>query len=373
MDALAQLADLSAAPFNRSLQQWKSHGGKIIGFFCAYIPEEIPYAAGVLPYRMRPTGCARTTLADGYMSSYNCSFAKSCLQYALGGEFSFLDGIVSMNSCDHIRRLYDVWRETAPMPYMSFLSVPHTKGKEAQEWYVQELAGFQKGIEDFVHRKVQKADLRHSVDVYNHTRQLLRQLYETRKEDAPPLSGTQVHQVVLAASAGPREEYNHLLEQLLKEIQGRHSGDGECPRLMVMGSAYDEPAFTQMLESVGGRVVADALCFGGRYFWEPVPTEGDPLPSLARSYLNRPNCARMAGGVPEIADFALAMAREFRVDGIIYQRMRWCDLWGGAILLLQKRFQEQGIPVLPLEREYALTGVGQLRNRVEAFLETLRG
>jgi benzoyl-CoA reductase/2-hydroxyglutaryl-CoA dehydratase subunit BcrC/BadD/HgdB len=238
---------------------------------------------------------------------------------------------------------------------------------------VKELALFQQGLEDFGGRKVGQDDLRHAIDVYNHTRHLLRDLYESTKAGSPPLSGTQVQQVVLAAAACPREHYNQLLEQLLGEIAGRQGTDGSRPRLMVMGSAYDEPAFTQMIEAAGGLVVADALCFGGRYFWEPVATQGEPLASLARSYLNRPNCARMAGAVPEIADFALAVAREFRVDGIIYQRMRWCDLWGGAVLFLQKKFQEEGMPVLNLEREYALTGVGQLRNRVEAFLETLGG
>ena len=94
MTALEELTELAKTPYNRATRDWKEKGGKAVGFVCAYIPEEILYAGGILPYRLNPTTCTETSEADGHMSHFNCTFARACLQFALKGVYEFLDGIV---------------------------------------------------------------------------------------------------------------------------------------------------------------------------------------------------------------------------------------------------------------------------------------
>ena len=144
-------------------------------------------------------------------------------------------------------------------------------------------------------------------------------------------------------------------------------------RLMVIGSALDDPALIKIIEDQGGLVVTDALCFGSRYFWEPVELEGDPLFSLSRSYLSRPKCPRMMNQHASLLEFIMDMVQEFRVDGIIYQKMRFCNLWGGESLFLDKKLQDAMIPVLPLQREHIINDAGQIATRVEAFIEMIKG
>ena len=93
--------------------------------------------------------------------------------------------------------------------------------------------------------------------------------------------------------------------------------------------------------------------------------------SLATSYLNRPSCAGMCDKVVERSDYIKAMVDEFNVDGVIYERMRYCDLWGGQILTLRQELKEADIPLLELEREYILGSTGQLKTRTQAFLERI--
>lgn len=374
LKSLATLAELEGNLLNRAVREWKAEGGKVVGFFCAYVPEELLAAAGVLPYRIRPLGCTQAPLADSLMSSYNCTFARSCLEYALRGEFGFMDGIVSMNSCDHVRRLYDIWKAKAPAGYMHFMSVPHKGGGEAATWYRRELENLQHGLENWLGVPIAEEKLARAIHVQNETRRLLRRLYEMRKAENPRVTGVQVQQALLAATAMPKEAYNRLLEEFLREAAEAPPVSGYRARLMVIGSVYDNVDFTQLLEDAGGLVVADALCFGSRYFWETVETgEGDLLMDLARSYLRRPSCARMSGGVAHRMAFIRDMAAEYRVDGIIYQKMRYCDLWAGEGLQLNRFSREWGIPVLSLDREYWLSGAAGLRIRVEAFLESMRG
>jgi len=120
-------------------------------------------------------------------------------------------------------------------------------------------------------------------------------------------------------------------------------------------------------------VVTDSLCFGSRMMWRDVD-EGasDPITALARYHvIDRPHCPRVFDPELRRPDFIKDMIREFKVDGVIGERMVFCDIWTGENYVLAMDLREEGIPFLRLDREYLLGGVGQLRTRVQAFLETI--
>ena len=372
MSALEELTGLASDLVNPAVLDWKGKGKKVVGFCCSYVPEEIIYAADMLPYRIRASGCAETTSADVYMSHLNCSFVRSCLQFALEGKYEFLDGLVFINSCDHVRRLYDVLRETVDFPFMHFISVPHKVSDGAVAWYKEELREFRENVERSFGVEITEASLSEAINVYNETRSLLKRLYELRQRENPPVTGAESLSVVLAGTTTPKDQYNQLLRRLLEELAEREGTSSYRARLMIAGSGgCDNPAYYEIIEDLGGLVVTDSLCFGSRYFWEPVEIGGDLMLSLAKSYLNRPSCPRMVDKVAERNDFVKEMVEGFKVDGVIFQRIRYCDLWGGQLLHLRKKLRESNIPLLSLEREYMLGGTGQLRTRVQAFLERM--
>ena len=374
MDALEDLTKLAGELTNPAVQEWKAAGKKAVGFFCSYVPEEILHAAGILPCRVRAPGCAGTIEADVYLSHLNCTYMRACLQYALDGSYSHLDGLVFTNSCDHVRRIYDILREIRPddYPLLRLISIPHKSDEDLVSWFGEELTAFKKSIEDTFGVEITGVGLRDAIAVYNQSRDLLRRLYELRKGDKPPISGAEALSVILAGYSLPREQYNDLLRKLLKELESREGISGYRARLMIAGSGgFDDPAYIDVMEELGGLVVTDSLCFGSRGFWEPVQVDDNPMLAIARAYLNRPSCPRMVDKVVERCDFVKQMVRDFNVDGVVFQRMRYCDLWGGQLLSLEKELKESNIPMLSLEREYAMGGAGQLRTRVQAFLERI--
>jgi bzd-type benzoyl-CoA reductase N subunit len=376
MSVLQELTVLSRDAPGATIQDWKGSGKKVVGFFCSYVPEEILYAADILPFRMRATTCTDTAMADVYMSHLNCTFMRSCLQFVLEGRYEFLDGIVFTNSCDHVRRVYDILREIRPadFPLAHFLSVPHKVGDEAALWYRDELEQFRTQVQQCFGVEVTDGRLAEAIDVYNETRSLLKGMYQLRQRESPPLTGAQSLSVVLAAGRVPRTQYNRLLGRLLEELSDTEGIPGYRARLMIAGGGgCDDPDYLQVMEDLGALVVTDSLCFGSRYFWEPVNTEEDLMLGLARSYLNRPSCPGMVDTVAERGRYLKEMVSSFRVDGIVFQRIRYCDLWGGQLLYLPRELKQAGIPLLSLEREYRLSATGQLRTRVQAFLESLEG
>ncbi len=374
MSTLEELTALSKNPFNPVVKEWKAEGKKVVGFLCTYMPEEILYAADILPVRLRAPNCSETSLADVYMSHLSCTFMRSCLQFILEDKFTFLDGLVFTNSCDVVRRLYDNIKENrrSDFPFMHFITVPHKVNEELVAWYKDELKEFAENIEKSFEVEITDAKLKQAIDVYNETRQLLRDLYELRNSDSPPISGAEVLSVVLAGNSLPKDRYNQMLRDLLNELRKRKGIAKYRARLMIAGSGgCDNPDYFGLMEEMGGLIVTDSLCFGSRYFWEPVDAGSDLLLNLARYYLNRPSCPRMVDNVGERGEFVKQMVKYFKVDGVVFQRIRHCDLWGGQLLYTKKDLKEAGIPLLSLEREYMMRDIGQVRTRIQAFLETI--
>ena len=371
---LEEFARATATLANPAIQEWKRQGGKVVGYFCSYFPEEIVTAAGLLPFRMRATGSKATDLADAYMSSINCSFTRHCLDLGLRGEYAFVDGVVWLSSCDHARRIYDNWKRKVNTPFVHIMSLPKKVEKEQVEWYRGEMAILKEALEKHFDVRITDQRLRDAIKLHNETRRLQRQLYELRTRQNPPITGAEVLAVMVASTSMPKREYNGLLRKLLDEVSQQEGNAVYRARLMVLGGILDDPGYIRVIEEQGGLVVTDVLCFGTKIMWKDVPEESDdPLLALARHYIaERPSCARMFGDYPRRADFAKEMVRKFNVDGIIGEKLVFCDLWTVEHYMLEKTFKTLGVPYMTLDREYTPGGVGQIRTRVQAFLEAIR-
>jgi benzoyl-CoA reductase/2-hydroxyglutaryl-CoA dehydratase subunit BcrC/BadD/HgdB len=371
--AFWEFSEAAAAVINPTVGNWKEQGGKVMGYLCSAVPEEIFTAAGFLPLRLRATGSTGTELSDSYFSNLNCSFVRNCFNMALLGEYDFLDGLVLINSCDNVRRIYDHWIRQLKTSFVAIMSFPRKMGEPQVDWYEKELAHLRASIEEHFGVQISDHDLWEAIKLHNETRRLQRQLYELRKGDKPPISGADTLAVMVAGTAMPKKTYNQLLRGLLDELSGTEGIEDYRARLMILGSILDDPAYVRTIEDQGGLIVTDSTCFGSRIMWKDVSEEGsDPIRALARYCVaDRNSCPRTFGDHERRAAFVRDMVRDFRVDGVIGERLAFCDQWGFAQYSIEKDFKEDGIPYLSLEREYVLSGVGQLRTRIQAFLETL--
>jgi benzoyl-CoA reductase/2-hydroxyglutaryl-CoA dehydratase subunit BcrC/BadD/HgdB len=141
---------------------------------------------------------------------------------------------------------------------------------------------------------------------------------------------------------------------------------------MMIGSALDNPEYLKVIEDKGGLIVADALCFGSRPFVGDCKVDdGDVLGSLAHFYLDRLVCPRMMSNRVELHEYIINTAKEYKCDGVIYEKMQYCECWGGESVLLEDELKAEGIPILTVEREEQLANAGQLAIRAEAFIEMI--
>jgi len=370
---LAHLSTIAGTLENDEVRKWKKQGGKVMGYLCSTIPEEMFTAAGLLPFRLRGTGSTSTEKADVFFSSVNCSFPRHCFNQVLRGEYAFLDGLVLGNSCDNVRRIYDHWTRQNITPFVHFMSLPRRPEEAQVDWYHHELLTLKAKMEQGFGVDITDDRLREAIHVHNESRRLQRDLYNLRKAKAPPITGAQSLAVTVAGTALPKPQFNTYLNALLNDLRGAPGHSGHRARLMLIGGILDDPEYLAVIEERGGLIVADSTCFGSRLFWKDVDEEADdPLRALARYYVaDRPSCPRVFDAYEQRTAYIRQMIRDFDVDGVILERLMFCDSWGWEQYRLHHTFKEWNVPLLMLDREYTLGGQGQLRTRVQAFLETM--
>ena len=203
------------------------------------------------------------------------------------------------------------------------------------------------------------------------TRSLRWEIYELRKADEPPISGLDSMLMVLASQLSDKEEFNVLLADVIKkELPGRKAKLHPMIRLMMVGSENDDVKFIEMVESLGAIIVVDDHCTGGRYFWNSTEPEGDALTRIASRYIMRPPCPIKDFPARQRTERLVALAREWKVAGVIEIQQKFCDPHGLDKVAVSKALEEAGFPQLCLESDMTMP-VGPFRIRIEAFLEIL--
>jgi len=351
-------------------RDWKARtGGRVAGYLCTYVPEEILYAAGMLPVRIIG-GREPQDVTEPHMYSMYCPFSRDCLAQGLRGKYDYLDVLLTAHACMHTRQTYDSWRRHVPLQYSYYIFMPHhIQTPRARDLLLAELRDFKASLEGWLGRPIPEDDLNRAIEVYNTNRRLLREVYELRKLDPPPVSGLEAMELVLSSSFMDKAEHNRLLEEALREFRTRKESRTGA-RLMLIGSENDDREFVKLAESLGAWVVADDHCTGSRYFWNEAPQNGDPLEALAVRYLERPPCPHKDLVERRRLSYLEDLARDYKVQGVLLILQKFCDLHEIDLPVIRSFFQEKGIPGVYLEFDTTVPA-GQFRTRIEAFLEAI--
>jgi benzoyl-CoA reductase/2-hydroxyglutaryl-CoA dehydratase subunit BcrC/BadD/HgdB len=373
LKALDEMIRLTS-PFPESVtvKDWRATGRKVIGWYNPYVPEEIIHAGGMLPFEVTGNNePIQMQGAEAHMHSNSCSKIRTCWQLQLDGKYSFLDGYVSSHMCDQDMRLAEVWAYYKKLPYMDGIYAPRKRDEEAVKLYLTDLEGFRSRLSQFLICRIPDQHIANSIKVYNRGRELMKQLYELRKRERPPVTGAEALEVSKAAVRLPRERFNELMEQLLDEIQKSGREIKKAMRLMLIGSDLHNTTQVASLETLDVVVVADEMDIGIRRAWGQVDTQLPPMEALARHYvLGRPVDKHNWNSDGRL-EFIGELATQYKVDGVVSQIVRFCTYNGWDKFDLKKQMQARNIPLLELDLEYGHPAGSQVRIRAEAFMEML--
>ncbi len=353
-------------------KEWKERtGGKVMGYFCTYVPEELLIAADILPVRILGSHEPQDVTEPHLFGMY-CPFSRDCLAQGLKGHYDYLDGIMIAHSCLHIRQTYSSWEKHVPRDFSYYLPVPQNLQTEhATPYLAEEYKDLKKALENWIERDISEDDIQRGIEVMNENRSLIHKIYDMKLEENPVVNGEETMQVAITQQLIDKTEHSKLLKEYVEHLKSVSTKYTDT-RLMILGSENDDIDFVNMVEECGSTIVIDEHCIGTRYFWNNVEQEngGEKLVQIAQRYVDKPPCPTKDWMERHRVTHILELAKKYDVKGAILIQQKFCDPHELDIPAIKKALNEVGISTLFLEFDVTVP-IGQFKIRVEAFLEMI--
>ena len=351
-------------------ESWKKRtGGKVLGYFEPYFPEEIAYAGGMLPVRILAEH-EPDTLSDKWVYG-SCYPAKDMLNQILLGRMDYLDGLINVEGCQWIFNAYEAATNNNPELFKYYLFLPdYTEGAKSKDVLRSELALFAEKLGDWAGVSITDEKLDKAIEVYNTNRLLLRRICELRRADRPVILGSEFMDMMLANQVMDKAEMNVLLAKFIEELESREPY-ADMIRIMLVGSETWNSEFEEMIESLGGNVVIDEYDNGTSYFWNTIYPQKDRLMSISLRYLDRPHNPVKDTNWRRRPEHIYKLAEDYHVDGVIIPKQIYCHLHGTDNYAVWKILRERNMPYHYFERDMFLPKE-ETTLHLEAFMNMLR-
>ena len=368
---------------NELVRQAQADGNIVLGYTCYHIPEVLLNVDNCISVRLRAPKTGSLDISTYYMSNYTCDYARALVERAIEGGYQFLDALIGVDACSAMNRSMEPF-EVLKVNSKEKFFVTHTDMPlKVTDYYID---AYTTQMREHVLNRltetfgVDTSDeaLRKAVAEHNEVCRILTEIGELRKLDIPPVTGYEYAVLVLVSYTCPKRLILPLLRETLEEIKARRV-DAEKNyrvRVAVVGSEIDDPNLIKLIESCGALVVADRYCYGsfpGRQEIELTEHE-DALTQVCRWYLQNTECPRQSAlhRVKYRNDHVAQLVKDFKADGAIYEQMKFCTYWSyERVIASQIMPRDYGIHILSIDRPYISGQSGQLRTRVQAFVESI--
>jgi benzoyl-CoA reductase subunit C len=374
---LVKLAEFLDDPYRKLGEQKDTCREKAIGYLVPGVPAELIHAAGLLPVAL--LGSSKPiSKADTHLTLSTCSPVRSNLEMALDGELDFLDGVVLNHMCECVRSAALSWYDIFPTPFFDVVSLPKKLNGSpvVRERFTEELSRFRASLENFSGQKISDDRLKESIHLYNQGREALRSLYDISRNNPQLVTSRDVFTAIKSSLLMPKEEHNRLLHQLLSEL-GLEKADktkkGKGVRLILDGHMVEPLGLLDIIEEVGGHVVGDNLATGSRCIAKDISLDGDPLEAIIDQHLTSPPFSGYYDPRLDRAKFLLDLVEKSHANGVIFLIPYQCDPYIYDYPDLKKALSKADVSNLMIQTELSMTSFAQVRTRLQAFTEIVRG
>ena len=354
-----------------TIKQWRKNGGKVIGHFQVYFPEEIAHAGGALPVKFRGAPVSPKQ-ADSRFGSYLCSILKTSIELALSGLVE-IDMFVSHPICDAARNLAAIWGRNFSHPCQILYLPQNANSNHAVEFLRDEYGRLKQEIETVTGKEIDNEDLRHSLEIFNLNRALIRELYRIKRERPWLLSIKEAYTLVAIGGLIPREEHNELLAFILPLIVNQDKKPQDKIRVVFEGGFCEQPPL-DMLEMMNRYcyIVDDDLLIGLRWIQEDIPIEGDPLLNLANAYIEQSSYSPVQHDQRKPKEnMLIERTRNANAEAVIVAAAKMCEPGLEEQVAYSLALEKAGIPHFVNEFEENMTSFDQLEIQLETFVENL--
>ena len=364
--------------------QAQGEGKVCVAYTCENVPEPLLNLPGAFSVRLRAPRTGSMEMGTYYLTSFLCEYSRALLERAIEGGFNFADCIITPDGCTMMNRCVENMELLKTMDkekfFYEYMEIPMKADDNGLNLYTLQCKNhILKPLGETFGIDTSDAAIRKSVAEHNRVCELIRAIGDFRKEEKPRITGYEYHIITLATYAAPKNLIIDKLEETLEELKSREpdENNGFRARVAIVGSEIDDVDFVRLVEECGAYVCIDRFCYGSLPGRNPIVLndEEDALTQVCRHYMNSIQCPRYMDTAKMNARRANVndLAKAYNAEGIIYEQIKFCDPWayermmGSHILHDEYRY-----PVLSIDRPYNVgASIGQLRTRVQAFVESL--
>lgn len=354
-------------------------GKKVVGMYCVFSPSEIALAADAIPVTLCGTTQAPIEDAEKELPRNLCPLIKSSYGFAITDKcpyFFFSDALLAETTCDGKKKMYELMGKIKPMHIMN---LPQTANdKDSLDLWKKEMIKFKNFLEEQFEVEITDEKLRDAIKLMNKERDAMKRLHKLNAHKPAPLSGMDMMLAQWLKGFNVNKESGiDLIERLIAEIEERmekgiYAFDETAPRILLTGCPIGSGSekVLKALEEAGASVVALENCTGYKGLDVMVDEEKDPITALAEKYLSTP-CSCMTNNNGRL-DLIERLAKEYDVDGVVDLTWQACHTYNIESFTVKKFVQEElKLPFIQIETDYSDSDTGQVKVRVEAFLETI--
>lgn len=350
-------------------RKWKQDGGKVIGYFCNVVPEELIMAAGFLPVRVTVSPDADMRKGGEKMGRAE-GFAVAMAGRVISGNYDFLDYLVVPHARGSVHKMYSVFRDLkkekpdCPVPEIYFLDHAHSSYMTSQNYNRDRILEFVKKLEEWSGKAITEEALKEAVMITNRTKELLSEFAKRRAEGTIDLTGTEALAVIGASMLMDKKEYNELLAALLEE---EAAGENCGFRVFFSGCPQYSTDLYELLESCGAGVIAENHCWGNRAGENPIEIRGNVLEDIIHRYNTKAPCPSTPPLEGRVRYF-ISCIEKAQPDGVVFFSLRGdAEAWDipDEIAYLK----EKGIPYIYFEKQkYPVGDPEEIRARMTEFI-----
>ncbi len=370
---------------NELVRKAQAEGRLALGYTCYHMPEVLLNLDGCFSVRLRAPRTGSMDIATYYMSNATCEYARALLERGLEGGYKFLDAMAGVDVCECMNRsmenmeLLDVADKEKKGFFWCNLDSPCHDNEDAVDHVTEQVTRkVLKPLQENYGIDVSDAAVRRAVERHNEVCRLIGEIGEYRKLDNPTITGYEFHVLTLATYACPKDLILDKLRETAEELKTREPDKKKRFRakVVVVGSEIDDPELISLIEDSGALVVADRFCYGSIPGRQEIllNDEEDAVKQVVRDYLRTTLCVRHVEPhkIQKRLDTAAQLCRDYHADGVIYEQIKFCTYWSYERALASHIMQDEyHIPTLSVDRPYMSRTSGQLRTRVQAFVESL--
>lgn len=361
------------------IKNLKENGEKVVGIFCTYTPKEIIYAAGAHPVSLCASSEETISDAERNLPKNLCPLIKASYGFALTDKCPYMyfsDLVVGETTCDGKKKMYELLNEIKDT---YILKLPNSNCNSAFEYWKDELKVFKEILEEKFKTEITNDKLKAAIKMCNEERAILKEFYSLGKLVPPPIKGYDMYKVLDGANFTFNiEEQNKKIKEMIRDLkknfeQGITPVSKDAPRILITGCPLGgvTEKIVKTLEDLGAVVVCFESCSGIKNLEDPINETLDPLDAIAEKYLKIP-CSVMNPNL-EREKLLEKLIDEYKIDGVVEVILQACHTYAiesyNIKRLISKKLET---PYIAIETDYSQSDFGQLKIRLEAFLEVIK-